>query len=72
MNAPKNCVNTAQSDDYARGEIKTGGDCGSRVTGGTLGTTFERVSNTEGVVTVDEPDDTGCYNIHIEGNDRYG
>lgn len=70
VNAPAGCVNTAQSDDYARGEIKTGGDCGSRATGGTLGTTFERVSNTEWIVTVDEPDDTGYYNIHVKGNDR--
>ena len=70
VNAPAGCVNTVKSDDYARGEIKTGGDCGDRATGGTLGTTFERISNTEWVVTVDEPDATGYYNIHIEGNDR--
>ena len=70
VNAPAGCVNTKQSDDYARGEIKTGDDCGSNATGGTLGTTFERVSNTEWVVTVDEPDDTGYYNIHVKGNDR--
>ena len=70
VNAPAGCVNTAQSDDYARGQIKTGGDCGSSATGGSLGTTFERVSNTEWIVTVDEPDDTGYYNIHIKGNDR--
>ena len=79
VNAPAGCVNTANRQDdaskanynpYDRGQIKTGGDCGSNATGGTLGTTFERISNTEWIVTVDEPDDTGYYNIHIEGNDR--
>ena len=71
VNAPKNCVNTVKSDDYARGEIKTDiAGCGKSATGGTLGKTFERVSNTEWIVTVDEPNDTGYYNIHIEGNDR--
>ena len=82
VNAPAGCVNTANKQDdsnkdgynpYDRGQIKTNKtdeDCGSSATGGTLGTTFERVSNTEWVVTVDEPDDTGYYNIHISGNDR--
>ena len=71
VNAPKNCVNTVKSDDYARGEIMTDtAGCGKSATGGTLGKTFERVSNTEWIVTVDEPNDTGYYNIHIEGNDR--
>ena len=34
MNAPAGYVNTKQSDDYARGEIKMGGDCGARATDG--------------------------------------
>jgi len=29
---------------------------------------FERVANTEGVVTVDAPDETGYNNIHVKGN----
>ena len=70
VNAPSGCVNTLTSDDYARGQIKTGGDCGKNATGGTLGTTFERISNTEWVITVDEPDDTGYYNVYIKANDR--
>ena len=34
MYALKDCVSTKQLDDYARDEIKTGGDCGARETDG--------------------------------------
>lgn len=33
-----------------------------------IGTAFERFANTEGIVTVDEPDETGYNNIHVKGN----
>ena len=75
VNAPKGCVNTKnKSDDnpYDRGEIKTGvGNCGDSATGSSpLGTTIEKVSNTEWTVTVDEPEATGYYNIYVWAQDR--
>ena len=75
VNAPKGCVNTANKSDanpYDRGQIKTGvGNCGSSATGTSpLGTTIEKVSNTEWTVTVDEPESTGYYNIYVWAQDR--
>ena len=59
---------------YARGEIILAGDkdnCDSKsAMGGTLGKTFEKISNTEWTVTVKEPEATGYYNIYIKAKDR--
>ena len=43
---------------------------GSRAAGGTLNNSVEKVSNTEWIVTITEPKDTGYYNFRIEGSDR--
>jgi hypothetical protein len=83
VNAPAGCVETAtrlenltkkaSDGSYSRGEIiilddKAG--CGKAATGGELGTTIEKVSNTEWTVTVDEPSETGYYNIYVSAQDR--
>ena len=45
--------------------------CGaSAAKGAKLGSTIEKVSNTEWTVTVKEPDDTGYYNIYVSAEDR--
>ena len=55
-----------------RGEIVNNGDCqdSDAAEGSALGTTIQKVSNTEWIVTVDEPESTGYYNIYISGHDR--
>ena len=70
VNAPDGCVETKDSDDYDRGEIKTGGSCGGSATGTGLNPTIEKVSNTEWVITIDKPKATGYYNFFISGFDR--
>ena len=76
VNAPAGCVNTANKTDdnpYERGEIKTDSDgdpCGKSATGGELGTTIEKVSNTEWIITVDEPEATGYYSFYVSAHDR--
>ena len=59
MNAAR--LSTTGNDDCA--------DNGA-ATGGTLNNSVEKVSNTEWVVTITEPKDTGYYNFHISGDDR--
>ena len=55
-----------------RGEIVNTDDCqdSSAAKGGTLNNTVEKVSNTEWIVTVTEPKDTGYYSFRIQGVDR--
>ena len=55
-----------------RGEIVNSGDCADSgaATGGNLNNSVEKVSNTEWIVTITEPKDTGYYNFRISGNDR--
>ena len=52
-----------------RGEIINNNNCvdNSAATGGTLNNSVEKVSNTEWIVTITEPKDTGYYNFHIGG-----
>ena len=55
-----------------RGEIVNSDNCqdSDAAAGSALGTTIQKVSNTEWTVTVDEPESTGYYNIYISGHDR--
>ena len=57
-----------------RGEIVNTGndDCADNgaATGGNLNNSVEKVSNTEWIVTITEPKDTGYYNFRISGKDR--
>ena len=55
-----------------RGEIVNNDKCvdNGAATGGSLNNSVEKVSNTEWVVTITEPKDTGYYNFHISGKDR--
>ena len=55
-----------------RGEIVNNDNCqdSDAADGSALGTTIQKISNTEWIVTVDEPESTGYYNIYIEGHDR--
>jgi len=55
-----------------RGEIVNNDDCqdSDAADGSALGTTIQKISNTEWIVTVDEPESTGYYNIYISGHDR--
>ena len=55
-----------------RGEIINSSDCADSgaATGGNLNNSVEKVSNTEWIVTITEPKDTGYYNFRISGNDR--
>ena len=55
-----------------RGEIVNSDDCqdSDAADGSALGTTIQKISNTEWIVTVDEPESTGYYNIYISGHDR--
>ena len=82
VNAPAGTIDTkgiATCDDKGdndgtrdRGEIVHTGDCADSdaATGGNLTNNVEKVSNTEWVVTITEPKDTGYYNFRIEGRDR--
>ena len=55
-----------------RGEIVHNDDCADSdaAKGGNLNNNVEKVSNTEWIVTITEPKDTGYYNFRIEGSDR--
>ncbi len=83
VNAPAGSVDTkgvATCDTSAgadkgtrdRGEIVNSDDCqdSSAAKGGTLNNSVEKVSNTEWIVTVTEPKDTGYYSFRISGVDR--
>ncbi len=84
VNAPSGSVDTkgiADCDDGTkaggqreRGEIVHSGNkkCAdnSAATGGNLNNSVEKVSNTEWIVTITEPKDTGYYNFRISGKDR--
>ena len=69
---------TAECDDKGndgtrkRGEIVNNDKCADNgaATGGVLNNSVEKVSNTEWIVTITEPKDTGYYNFHISGEDR--
>ena len=83
VNAPAGSIDTkgtatCDTDDgddkgtRERGEIANSEDCADNgaATGGTLNNSVERISNTEWIVTITEPKDTGYYNFHISGDDR--
>ena len=83
VNAPDGTVDTAgvilcdtdAGDDTGtrdRGEIVSNDDCqdNNAATGGTLNNSVEKISNTEWIVTITEPKDTGYYNFYITGIDR--
>ena len=84
VNAPSGSVDTkgiAACDDKGnndgtreRGEIVHDGNnkCldSDAATGGNLNNNVEKVSNTEWIVTITEPKDTGYYNFRISGKDR--
>ena len=54
-----------------RGEIVNSTDCvDPKATGDSLNNSVEKVSNTEWVVTVTKPKNTGYYSFRISGNDR--
>ena len=68
------CDIRGSSDDGTRerGEIVNNNYCqdSSAAKGGTLNNSVEKVSNTEWIVTVTEPKDTGYYSFRISGIDR--
>ena len=82
VNAPSGSVDTkgiAACDDKGnndgtreRGEIVHNEDCADSdaAKGGNLNNNVEKVSNTEWIVTITEPKDTGYYNFRISGEDR--
>ena len=82
VNAPSGSIDTkgiADCDDGTkagghreRGEIVNSDDCADNgaATGGNLNNSVEKVSNTEWIVTITEPKDTGYYNFRISGKDR--
>ena len=83
VNAPAGSIDTkgtalCDTDDgddkgtRERGEIVSNGDCvdSGAATGGNLNNSVEKVSNTEWIVTITEPKDTGYYNFRISGKDR--
>ena len=83
VNAPAGSIDTkgtatCDTDDgddegtRERGEIANSEDCADNgaATGGTLNNSVEKVSNTEWIVTITEPKDTGYYNFRISGDDR--
>ena len=55
-----------------RGEIVSNDNCADSgaATGSNLNNSVEKVSNTEWIVTITEPKDTGYYNFRISGKDR--
>ena len=81
VNAPSGSVKTKGTEECndgtgtrERGEIAHEGNdkClnSDAATGGNLNNSVEKVSNTEWIVTITEPKDTGYYNFRIEGKDR--
>ena len=69
----KTCDDKGDNDGTRkRGEIVNNGKCADNgaATGGMLNNSVEKVSNTEWIVTITEPKDTGYYNFHISGEDR--
>ena len=81
VNAPAGSVKTKGTEDCddgtgtrERGEIAHEGNdkCldSDAATGGRLNNSVEKVSNTEWIVTITEPKDTGYYNFRISGRDR--
>ena len=82
VNAPAGKINTKGTEDCddgttdggtrERGEIMNSDECAdsSAATGGNLNNSVEKVSNTEWIVTITEPKDTGYYNFRISGKDR--
>ena len=83
VNAPAGSVDTkgvalCDTDEGAdkgtreRGEIVSNDDCvdSGAATGGNLNNNVEKVSNTEWIITITEPKDTGYYNFRISGKDR--
>ena len=83
VNAPSGSVDTkgidtcdtsagADKGTRDRGEIVSNDDCADNgaATGGNLNNSVEKVSNTEWIVTITEPKDTGYYNFRISGKDR--
>ena len=83
VNAPAGSVDTkgvatcdtsdgADKGSRDRGEIVNTDNCqdSSAAKGGTLNNSVEKVSNTEWIVTVTEPKDTGYYSFRISGVDR--
>ena len=83
VNAPAGSVDTkgtatCDTDEGAnkgtrdRGEIVSNDNCADSgaATGGSLNNNVEKVSNTEWIVTITEPKDTGYYNFRISGKDR--
>ena len=85
VNAPAGSIDTkgiatcdtkagADKGTRERGEIVHIGneDCADNgaATGGNLNNSVEKVSNTEWIVTITEPKDTGYYNFRISGSDR--
>ena len=83
VNAPAGSIDTkgtatCDTDDgddkgtRERGEIISNEDCvdSGAATGGNLNNSVEKVSNTEWIVTITEPKDTGYYNFRISGKDR--
>ncbi|MCE2426393.1 MAG: hypothetical protein J4F45_15095, partial [Pseudomonadales bacterium] len=67
---------TDNEDDWTgkrdRGEIANSDNCldGGQAEGDDLNNSVEKVSNTEWIVTITEPKDTGYYNFYISGKDR--
>ena len=67
---------TDNEDDWTgkrdRGEIVNGNDCqdSGKAAGDEINNTVEKVSNTEWIVTITEPDETGYYSFRISGKDR--
>ncbi len=64
---------TTSGGTRKRGEIITpSGDCldAGEATGGQLSVKIEKVSNTEWTATIDEPDNTGYFNIYVSATDR--
>ena len=65
---------TTEGGTRERGEIAHEGNdkCldSDAATGGKLNNSVEKVSNTEWIVTITEPKDTGYYNFRISGKDR--
>jgi len=73
VGTPDTCDDEGNDDGKrVRGEIVNSDDCqdSDAADGSALGTTIQKISNTEWIVTVDEPESTGYYNIYISGHDR--